>query len=305
MFRRLHALVVWSLLRPFSVAAFKIRRRREWRRIVPRRWLSPGELLIQDLENYEPQRAYNLDGKFIDDFAKARDDLLLQIKKQISFSLAVFAFLASNYFGIKLGLSFFGFTINDAPGIAEGLLLVSNLVACYTIMLQGNVYLIEAAIKHAIARTIPEELRLIYLVRYFPHEHFGAYRPFNLPHIIPNKLSRGVAKIAAILFLLLLAVVAMFFAASNFGLLLYFLWFHAQFGLVSYTLLAFILACGLCTLLYIPLTRFRLPYLDYSINHELELLKQQNPELYRQRLEEIYGPLNDDERSMKAKGYLN
>jgi hypothetical protein len=292
------------LMRPFAIFAFKLRQRREWRRIIPRRWLSPGELLIQDLENYEPQGTYTLDSKFIDDFAKARDDLLSQIKKQLTFSAVVFVYLGSSYLGIGLGFSGFGFSLKDTPGVSEGLLLASNLLACYTLMLQANVYLIESAIKHAISRTVPEELRTLYLVRYFPHEHFGVYRPFNLPHIIPNGPSRALVKVTSILFLLLLAAVTIGFAACNFGLLLYFLWFHPQLGIASYVLLIFILACGLCTFLYLLLTRCRLPYLDYTVNNELELLKQVDPRRYQERLTEIYGKLNEDKKSMIAKGFL-
>lgn len=62
-----------------------------------------------------PKRT-RLDAKFIEDFAKARDDLLSQIKKQLIFSVVVFVYLASNYLGIGLGLSAFGFSLTNAPG---------------------------------------------------------------------------------------------------------------------------------------------------------------------------------------------
>lgn len=165
-------------------------------------------------------------------------------------------------------------------------------------------YLIETALKHAISRAVPEELRRLYIIRYFPHEHVGAYQPFNLPHIIPNSPSRALARLTGVFILLLIAVVTLAFATANFGLLLHFLWFHAQLGIISYTLLFFILACGLCTFSYLLLTRSRLPHLAYTVNNELALLAQIDPERHRQRLNEVYGKLNEDERSMRAKGYL-
>src|SRR5262249_47589328 len=154
----------------------------------------------------------------------------VRVNKQVAFNAVIFVFLASNYLGLKLGLSIAGISITDAPGVAEGLLLLSNLMSCYTLVFQGNAYLLEAAIKHAINRAIPEELRAIYLARYFPHENFGLYQPFNLPHVIPNALSRGVGKIAAILFIALAFVATLTYMACNVALLLYFLWYHPKFG---------------------------------------------------------------------------
>lgn len=296
---------LWFYLkRPLAIAAFKIRQRKARSRIVPRRWLSPGELLTRDLEYYEPQNNYLLDINFIEDFAKARDDLYVQIKKQMLLSFIVFGFACSKYFGLKLNINIGGFSLADAPGALEALLLISNLLACYTLMLQGNVFLIETAIRHAIGRSMPDELKRLYLVRYFPHEHFGIYQPFNLPHIIPNAPSRTIAKYTAFLFLLLLVVVSLAYIAANVGLLIYFLWLHPQLGSLSYALFALIILCGLCAFCYLILTRCRLPYLDYLTNHELELLEQINPEKYRARLNELYGPLNADRKRMEDLGYL-
>ena len=56
---------------------------------------------------------------------------------------------------------------------------------------------------------------------------------------------------------------------------------------------------------YLVLTRVRLPYLDYTVNSELELLQQVDPERHRVRLQEIYGKLNEDRRNMEQRGYLN
>jgi hypothetical protein len=292
------------LKRPFAILAFKFRERTAWKTIVPRRWLSPGELLTRDLEEYEPQGDYALDLKFIDDFAKARDELFAKIKKQMIFSFIAFVFASAKYLGIKLNFNVGGFSLADTPGALEALLLISNLLACYTLMLQGNVFLIETAIKHAINRSVPDELKRVYLVRYFPHEHFGVYQPFNLPHLIPNASTRTISKYTALLFLVLLVGITGAYAVSNIALLFYYLWFHPQLGVLSYALLAFILACGVYAFSYVILTRVRLPYLDYTVNHELELLQQVDPERYKIRLQEIYGSINADRRRMEELGYL-
>ncbi len=285
------------------VGAFKWRTYKEWRRIVPRRWLSPTEIIAEDLALFEQRDRFDL--KFIDDFAKARDELLSLIKKQIIFSVLIFLFLLSNYFALGLDINVVGFSLRYSPGIPEGLLLISNLISCYTLILQANSSILDATIKSAIKVGVPEELQTVYLVRYFPHEQFGRYQPFNMPHIIPTKLQRSIGKGVAILFLIFLILTSLSFAACNLFLLIHHLWLKPNFGIWSNLLLAYILLLGVGATLYIVLTRFRLPYLDYTVNSELELLEQVDPDRHRVRLQEIYGGLNADRRNMEQRGYVN
>ncbi|MEJ2379474.1 MAG: hypothetical protein P8Y71_30180 [Pseudolabrys sp.] len=49
-FSKLRAGIAFNLKRPFAVLAFRFRERKAWRRVIPRRWLSSGELLIRDLD---------------------------------------------------------------------------------------------------------------------------------------------------------------------------------------------------------------------------------------------------------------
>jgi len=56
--------------------------------------------------------------------------------------------------------------------------------------------------------------------------------------------------------------------------------------------------------MYMILTRLRLPYLDYSINHELEVLQQVNPAEWRRRGGEVFKEIIDLENEMREKGYL-
>jgi hypothetical protein len=269
---------------------------------VPRRWLSPAEVIVEDLELFEPRD--RLDMKFVEDFAKARDEIIGLAKKQVIFSALVFFFLLSNYLDIGLDISIGGFSLRHGRGIPEGLLLVSNLLSCYTLILQANSLILDVAIKSAIKFSVPEELRTLYLVRYFSHEQFGRYQPFNMPHLVPTKLQRAIGKSVAISFLVLLFVTYLAFAACNLFLLIHHLWLKPSFGIWSKVLLAYILILGLGALLYLILTRFRLPYLDYTVNNELELLQQVDLPRYQVRLQEIYGGLNKDRGIMEQRGYL-
>jgi hypothetical protein len=258
---------------------------------------------MEDLELFESRDRFDL--KFIDDFAKARDDVMSLTKKQTIFSGLVFLFLLSNYLAIGLDINVGGFSLRYSPGIPEGLLLISNLLSCYTLILQANSSILDATVKSAIKLGVPEELRTVYLVRYFPHEQFGRYQSFNMPHLIPTKLQRTIGKGVAILFLILLILTFFAFAACNLFLLVHHLWIKPSFGVWSNVLLAYILLLGLGATFYVVLTRFRLPYLDYTVNSELELLEQVDPVRHRARLREIYGRLNEDRRNMEQRGYLN
>ncbi|MCS3449102.1 putative small secreted protein [Bradyrhizobium elkanii] len=287
---------------PLILAAYKWRSYKARRGIVPRRWLSPSEVISEDLNQFEPRD--RIDFKLIEDFAKARDDILGLAKKQIIFSGVAFAFLLSNYLGIGLDISVAGFSLRQTSGVPEGLLLVSNMLSCYTLILQSNAAVLDATIRSAVAIAIPVELRNLYLIRYFPHEQFGRYQPFNMPYLIPSRLHRAIGKTSAVLFLILLIFTGVAFAACNLFLSLHYLWLHPSFGIWSNVMLLYILTLGLGALFYVVLTRFKLPYLDYTVNDELELLKQIDPARYSARLQEIYGPLNADRKHLEQRGYL-
>ena len=126
------------------------------------------------------------DSKFLDDFAKARDDTVSLVKKQTILSVLIFVFLLSNYLEIGLDISISGFSLHNTRGIPEGLLLISNLLSCYTLILQANSSVLDATIRVAIKQGAPEELPVLYLVRYFPHEQFGRYQPFDLLPCLPS-----------------------------------------------------------------------------------------------------------------------
>ena len=198
-------------------------------------------------------------------------------KKQIIFSMLIFVFLMSNYLAIGLDINVSGFSLRYSPGVPEGLLLISNLLSCYTLILQSNCAILDATIKSAIRFGVPDELRTVYLVRYFPHEQFGRYQPFNMPYLIPTKLQIIIGKWVAILFLILLTVTLLAFMGCNLFLLAHHLWIKPNFGVWSTLLLAYILLLGVGVTFYLILTRARLPYLDYTVNNELELLQQVIP----------------------------
>jgi hypothetical protein len=286
------------------MTVFFLRQRKEWRRITPPVWLSSAEVLAKDIELYTDGGRQPLDQEFIEDFAKARDELYSTIKRLFFVQLLIFIFLVTNYFSVKLEVTLLGLAIKYGPGIPEVLLIISNLVGCYSILLQGNLYLLEATIRSAIIAQVAPDLRAIYLIRYFPHESFGRYTPFNLPYLIPHKLLRGASRFVATLAFFLILSTALVFIALNLLLLVHHLWLNPSFGIWSTVLFIYILALGIASLTYIVLLRCRLPYTDYTTNDEIALLEQIDPDRYRRRLNELYGRLNDQRTELEERGYL-
>lgn len=286
------------------MTAYAWRQHKENRRIVPTLWLSPAELFARDIELYEPAEGSKFDQKFIEDFAKARDETLALIKKQSIVSLVIFAFLLASYTSIGVDISIAGISLKNTPGVPEALLLITNLLSCYNLVLQGNCYLIESAMKLAIASAFPEQLQPIYRIRYFPHEITGRYYAVSLPHITQTKLVSRLTGAIIWLFFPLLVIGTIAFIATNLYLLFHFLWLRPNFGAWSYALLAYILACGVFSFLYMLLSRIRVPYRDFTVNHELEILQQINPEQHRIRGQQIFGRLNEYRDEMERRGYI-
>jgi len=290
---------------PFVMTAYLLRKRRHWNEIVPPLWLSPGELMARDLELYITDEGKNqIDIAFIEGLAKSRDDTLAIVKKQLIVSLLIFVFLFSNYLAINTEINIAGFSLKYAKGIAEGLMLISNLLSIYTLLLQSNVYLMESALKFLIGTVVPAELKQLYQIRYFPHEHFGGYTPFNLPHITQSPLTSSLNKYTAVFFLLILLVPAYFIYLYCYLLLIIDIWSAARLGFWSRAIAIYIGLSGICGLLFLLITRTKLRYLDYSVNQEIELLKQVAPENVNARLQQIYRRLNADRQSMIDRGYL-
>jgi len=298
------SLAQFLLSYPFVMIAYQRRRRRDQNEIIPPLWISPSELISRDLDLYVTDEGKDkIDAKFIDDLVKSRDETLAIIKKQIIISSLIFLFLFSNYLSIGVDINIAGFSLKYAKGIPEGLLLVSNLLSVYTLLLQSNVYLIDAAIKFFIRTVLPAELQQLYLIRYFPHENFGGYTPFNLPHITQSPMTSSLKKYAAITFLLFL-VPTYFTYFYCYALLVVDLWSAARLGIWSKAIAAYITGSGVVGILFLITTRLKLRYLDYTVNNEIELLKQVAPEKVNARLQQIYGKINADRAQMIERGYL-
>jgi hypothetical protein len=289
---------------PFVLMAYLERKRRRWKIIVPPVWLSPAGLMARDLELYVTDEGKEkIDVAFIDGLAKSRDETLRIVKKQLAISAVIFLFLFANYLAIETDVNIAGFSLKYAKGIPEGLMLISSLLSSYTLILQSNAYLLESAIKVLIGLVAPPELRELYEIQYFPHEHFGGYKPFNLPHITQSKITLALNKYAAIFFLVIL-VSAYLLYLYCYALLVIDMWQASRLGFWSKAIAAYMGLMGIGGFLFLAVSRMRLRYLDYTINQEFELLRQIAPERVNVRLQQVYGELNEDRQAMIRRGYL-
>ena len=143
---------------PFVMFSYVLRRRRDWQKIVPPIWLSPGELMARDFEHFDGEGKDKIDQSLIPGLAKSRDETLIHRQEANNGVGPPLIFLLSNYFAIGTEVSTVAFS-EVREGVPEGLMLKSNLMSVYTLLLQTNVYLMEAAIRFFVKSVISTELR--------------------------------------------------------------------------------------------------------------------------------------------------
>ncbi|MGB3044958.1 MAG: hypothetical protein WBB98_17430 [Xanthobacteraceae bacterium] len=280
--------------RCLRICEIKKRIKAEERKIVPILWLTPAKLLEMDLDLYFTDEGVgkHTDGKLIDDLARSRDGCLALVKKQMIISAAAYILLLSNYFSagvdqVNLGIV----TVKIGRGVQEALLLFASGLSIYTLLLHSNALALDAAIKTAIKSTVVPELRSIYFLRYFPHEGFGNYQPFNLPHITMPPFTRFIhfrAAPALFVLFLLVGLLGWFFMWS---VLVLDIWEKARLGVWSKVIVVMAFAIVLYSTVFLASRRSRLPYSDYTVNNEIELLRQVDRRRLHMRDKELFARL--------------
>ena len=144
-----------------TIVGFKLKERAAFRAAVPRIWLSPAQLIEKDLELYDETESFPIDKLFLTELVKTREALIEKIGKRLALSIGVFLFLFANFLSLKVDYKIGGFGFVYGPGIPEGLLLVSSLIAMHTLILQNSLYIIDSTIKFFIKKVIPPELNQI------------------------------------------------------------------------------------------------------------------------------------------------
>lgn len=288
---------------PFVMAAFKWRSWRLINKHFPILFLNPGRLLQLDLELYEEVEGHKLSKDLLDDLSKTRDSLFERARKQTLVSSLIFIFLVANYFSINVDFSISGFSLKFAPGVKEGLLLIVNIIAFNTLMLQSNIHALNSAMGHIITRIFPEELRGLYTIKYFGQEYYKTYQPFNLPNLTMTNLTSQIALYWSFIFAATAFTTAGIIYALNIAIV-FDLWKNPSIPFWSKAIAVYILILGVNGVFYSVITRFLVPYRDYSVNHELEITRQVHPDRHAQRLEEVYGELVNVEMAMVERGYM-
>jgi hypothetical protein len=290
------------LRRHYQIREIKKRIRQEERKNVPRVWLSPSKIIEMDLDLYfnEQGPGQFKDEKLLNDLAKSRDDCLSIVKKQLLVSAGISALLLSSYFSagvdqINLGI----LTLKIGKGVQEALLLFQSALSMYILLVQSNATALDAAIRTMIKNTITPELQSLYEIRYFPHQAFSNFKPFNLPHITMTKFTIFVLfRAAPILFLSLLCCGLLAWLGTWF-VLVFDVWSKARLGIWSQLTVAITLFVQFYGFVFLVSRSAKMPYNDYTINHEYELLKQVAPEKMNRHLSQRYGRTNRLVRLMR------
>lgn len=294
-----------SLSKPFVVAAFRRREQRRFRQNFPRVWKTSGEIIALDLENYEPEEgAPNLDKVFIDDIVPARDAAMAKVQRLSFVAFIMFMLIVADYFSISMKFHIPSVEFSDIRANREFLLFFMSLINIALLVLSINLYNMERVIKYIINKKLPEELRQIYISKYFYHENALRYSGVNTPHITIDPIHNGLflASFASLGFL----VIGYMIAYITLGVLIaYDVWMQGNLGWLSRIIaLAAIINYALI-LMGIILTRFRMPYTDYSKQHEIDVLKQIAPSQVSSKLKKMYSGFSEDYGALVAKGYFS
>lgn len=286
-----------------AMIAFKVRERRAFNEISPTIWLSSAELIQKDLELYDEVEGHKLDKSFLDDLVKTRTDLQDKIAKRLVLSFGVFVFLLSNFLSVKIDFKVGGFDFKYGPAVADGLLLMTNVLAVHTLMMQNSLHIMDSAIRTIIQKSVPPELHQFYHARIFNREHYPSYVPYNLPHITYKPVNTFIGKYTAIAFIFMLIGSSLIYLFLNLWMI-FDLITNPKLGWISISIGSYILVTGIIALCYMITTRFKLPYTDYTVNHELELLEQIDPDKRDVRRAEIYEKIIALRRDMVKRGYI-
>lgn len=286
-----------------AVLNFKRQERLALEEISPRLWLSSAEIIERDLALYDEAEGFKLDKAFLDDLVKTRTDLQDRIGKRVILSLGIFIFLFSNFISVKVNFKVGGFDFNYGPGIPEGLLLISNLIAVHTLMMQNTLHIMDSTIRFIVAKIIPPELHQIYLAKIFTREHYPSYSGYNLPHITFNTINSIINRYTAIAFVILLSASSILFMYCNLWMISDLI-LNPKMGWISISIGIYIIIMGIFSFFYVIITRMKLPYTDYTVNNELELLAQIDPAKRDARRAEVYGKVVSLRRDMEKRGYL-
>lgn len=299
--RRLNPIRYWkkTIKIEAAIRETRLRLRREKLKIVPSRWISSSGLLMMDLDIYANSGGKAaFDTAYLENMVKGRDALHATIRKQMSVTLLIGLFLFGSYLGIGFDFSIAGFSIKNTKGAAEALLIISSAISLYTLILQSNSKILDAAIKVGISKLYPIELQSLYRIRYFPHEEFGTYYPVSLPFISPSPLTSKLKIYTPRLFLSVLASAFLIFFGCS-VLVWIDVWQAAKLGIWSKVTISYVAVLGLYSFSYIIVTQFPLRYRDFTINDELELRRQVAPETVHKRSNEVHRTLNKEQRRLR------
>ena len=296
------ALRAWrKVWRPFAVAAFRFRSSRREKRRFPTLWRTDAQIVRVDLEYAAEDEIEKFDKTVFDNVVSMRDRISSQLSKLLLFGSTTFLVQLSFVAQLDMDSTIFGFKITNKPGIAEALLVVSSTIMFRTLQLQARFEALNSAVVWGVGRVFPPSLKSLLNIAY-DNNSFGKYYSSNIPHYTHRPMQIYIGMAAANLFLVALLIALSAIIYTNY-LIFMSIWDAQRMGWWS------IAACGYAFLAlaggaaYLLLTRFPMPYRDWSNLHYMEMVRQFHPEVEHQALAKEYAEDNADKDAMKARGY--
>lgn len=256
------------------------------------------------MELYEPEDPrFELSEEMLEKFASSRDALKERIKRVATVSFLIYALLISNYFALDLEVELIVKIKNKFAGFSEILITAASFIGFYSLILQNNAYSLENFMKAIIKKRVPLELHYVYSARFFPEQTITRYVPVNLPKLNNSDISYYVSVLPVLFGLVVLFTQTALMIGVNYAILSD-IWLHPSLPFWSRATVVLVLTNFAFGLLYLASTRFRLPYRDFSLSEEMDVLKEILPEQYDRKFKNFYREDFEDDREMKRRGFL-
>jgi hypothetical protein len=301
----------------FASSLFKVRgfiarrryyfrkRRRDFKR-YPMRWLTPSNIMVQDLlyaREVDGQSVLSVE--FLRIMTDSRKAILESISRRSLFSLTIGAYVALTILGLDFPVTLGSFQLKKVPGITEGLLVLADVVGLSAIAITINLSVVSSEIKAYISGIVSAPEKYFYKSALFSNE-----LPLFFQPIYMLSITWGNAKI--ILSRVYAAIAISFLITIVIGFIAFRLWeFNYVIEHPSVNKYVSILAIFVTALLdfvqfvFIWMFLFPLPHQDWQLLHEIELREQFSKDGGEAFKDDLYRQDVEDKLLMQKMGYLS
>ncbi len=284
---------------------YQSRRYRFMRRLYPTVWLTNAQMLGRDLDLAKTENEFTwVDAKLLETLVQGRRDAQNAAFRFQTTSAAISGYLAFGALSIDVEVSILGFRLVQTTGVAELLLLASSMIFVLSLAPSTNALLLERLTKTVLDKLYsgPEHyLRTrATLFDALPDRYQGFYDIFTTSRPITYRWQMA----SSALLLLAMAVFLMMFAYLRLVIFQH-VWVTSTLpGFWSEAIVLFVAVMDVASFSFALLMVLPAPHQDNAVTQHLAIMAEIDPAEREKDRELLHKPLWDEERWMRANGYL-